>query len=315
MFTSHRFLRPGKGRVRNLTKSTCIALVLATAPIPGALTATPALADLIDADRFGSGTYRVVWSARMRGLSEAVASAGCRIDSGIETAQAQEDLMKATETFSQILAGLRFGDVSLGMPGEEVRGRTIMSLDATDAAWTPIAEAAATLSADAGASTSAAMIAENYPALVEETEALVALIKEQYTDTQRLLKSDALVLNFAARQRTLAYRLTRKMCEAAGGSADALAELSTSVDQFEQTMFALRDGFPAAGINPPPSDTVRDSLIEVLDVWQARRAVFDSTLAGQAPSADDVAQAAELAAELSTMMNVTILLYVEDYVS
>ena len=154
-------------------------------------------------------------------------------------------------------------------------------------------------------------ISKGFADLFEQTVVSASVVAGQYTDPQQLLQSDATVLNFAVRQRALAYRMTREMCELATGTAneETQKKLAESVNLFQQTLIALRDGFPEVGINPPPSDAVRDSLVATFDLWQAKRSIFDKALSGQTPSSDDVNAAAELTSQLSVGMNNTITLY------
>ena len=171
--------------------------------------------------------------------------------------------------------------------------------------------AAQKLASGTGTNADAATIDQGFADLFEQTEQLAAVVAGQYTDPSQLLQSDATVLNFAVRQRALAYRMTRAMCQLAtdAASADTQQELATSVDQFQQTLLALRDGFPAAGINPPPNDAVRASLESTYQIWQEQRGIFDAALAGQTPTPEDVDAAAALAETLSVAMNNTITLY------
>ena len=101
------------------------------------------------------------------------------------------------------------------------------------------------------------------------------------------------------------------MCELATGTGDETTaeELATTVDLFERTLLALRDGFPQAGINPPPNEQVSNSLNTTLELWNANRGLFNAVLAGQTPTADDVSRAAALTRDLNASMNNTITLY------
>ena len=74
-------------------------------------------------------------------------------------------------------------------------------------------------------------------------------------------------------------------------------------------MIALRDGFPGAGINPPPNDAVRESLEATYALWQEQRGVFDAAIGGQRPTPETVSAAASLSNALSVAMNNTITLY------
>jgi hypothetical protein len=197
------------------------------------------------------------------------------------------------------------------MPGAERSSRTLKILSETADLWAPLQDAAAKLASGSGTAADAATIHDGFADLFTQTETMAAAVSGQYADPQQLLQSDATVLNFAVRQRALAYRMTRAMCELATGTATEQTsdELATSVKLFEQTLIALRDGFPAAGINPPPTDAVRASLEATFEIWQGQRGIFDAALAGQTPTTESVVASAELAEALSVAMNNTITLY------
>ena len=294
-----------------ITKTICFALAVTTIPAVGILSATPASAQAGDQLLYNGGKARVNRSASLRSLTEAVASASCRVNGGIDTEATREELTASRDEFGTIIDGLVNGSAILGMPGAEERGRTLKALSETSAKWAPLNIAAERLSSGSGAGADAMIISDGYKDLFVQTENLAAAISGQYADPQQLLQSDATVLNFAVRQRALAYRMTRAMCELATGTASAETqdELATAVNLFQQTLIALRDGFPGAGINPPPNDAVRASLETTSQIWQEQRGIFDAALAGQTPSADDVMAAAELSQTLSVAMNNTITLY------
>lgn len=296
---------------KGISRMLCLSLAVASLSTAGATIGTPVSAQSIDQSLYTGGKARVNRSASLRTLTEAVASAGCRVNGGIDHDAAQTDLALARDDFSRIIDGLTNGSAALGMPGAESRGRTLNALSETASLWEPIAAAAASLASGTDTPANATTIRTGYAGLFDQTEQLAAVISGQYADPQALLQSDATVLNFAVRQRALAYRMTRAMCELATstGSDATQQELQSSVDLFEQTMIALRDGFAAAGINPPPNDTVRESLEATYATWRANRALFDATLAGETPSAADVAAAASLSKELSRGMNNAITLY------
>lgn len=297
--------------MRNVSKAACMALAVAAAPSIGIFSADPVSAQDFDPSLYNGGKARVNRSASLRSLTEAVASASCRVSGGIGTDVAKEDLSYARQDFDTIMDGLINGSAALGMPGAESRARTINTLNDTVVLWQPLDTAAANLASGSGAGADASTINAGYVQLFDQTELLAAVVSGQYADPQQLLQSDATVLNFAVRQRALAYRMTRAMCELATGTgtADTQEELATSVDLFERTLVALRDGFPGAGINPPPTDAVKDSLVSTFALWQDQRSVFDTALAGQTPSADDVNAAAALSEKLSVAMNNTVTLY------
>ncbi|WP_159086948.1 type IV pili methyl-accepting chemotaxis transducer N-terminal domain-containing protein [Loktanella sp. Alg231-35] len=286
----------------------CAALGLA----PAALTLTATSAD---AQQFSDALYdgakaRVNRSASLRSLSEAVASASCQIGANFNVDAAESHLATYQDDFTRILDGLENGSAILGMPGEERRMRTLNTIQQTSASWAPMDVAAENL-LNGGNSADAQTIRQSYADLFEQTVQLAAVISGQYADPQQLLQSDATVLNFAVRQRALGYRMARATCELASGTSggETLEELATTVDLFERSLIALRDGFPAVGINPPPNEAVANSLAATYELWVANRGMFDSALAGVVPTEADVIAATDLSQELSVAMNNTITLY------
>lgn len=294
-----------------MPKALCMTLTVAATASVGIFAAEPASAQKIDQSLYDGGKARVSRSASLRSLTESIASSSCRVNGNIGIEKAQEELSSARESFVRIIDGLVNGSPALGMPGEEKQARTLRALQSTAEMWAPLDAAAQNLLSGSGSSADAATIAGGFADLFEQTEQTAAVVAGAYTDPTQLLQSDATVLNFAIRQRALAYRMTRAMCELATGtgSAETQEELKATIDFFQQTLLALRDGFPGAGINPPPNDAVRASLDSTYQIWQETRGVFDAALAGQTPSADDVVASAELSEVLSVAMNNTITLY------
>lgn len=295
----------------DLSKTACLALAITAAPAAFVFQATPAAAQSTAQSLYNGGKARVNRSASLRSLTEAVASASCRVNGGIGTEVAETELGSARDDFTSIIDGLANGNPALGMPGAEERARTINALSETSSMWAPLDMAARNLATGAGTTPDAVLIGAGYADLFEQTVQLAAVVSGQYSDPQELLQSDATVLNFAGRQRALAHRMTRAMCELATATGDAATrqKLAETVDLFERSLVALRDGFPGAGINPPPNDAIRDSLSATFELWRSQRAMFDAAVAGQTPEPADVNTAAGLSQTLSKQMNNTITLY------
>lgn len=294
-----------------IAKMVCMSVLAMSAASPLVFTATPAAAQLAGDSVYDGGKARVSRSANLRSLSEAVASASCRVSAGINAASAENELRSFREDFDAILKGLENGSAILGMPGAETRNRTLNAIRATAASWAPLDEATENLLSGGATDADAETIRQSYAALFDQTVILAADVSGQYSDPQQLLQSDATILNFAVRQRALAHRMTRATCELATGTANDQTrdELATTVDLFERSLVALREGFPDAGINPPPNDAVQSSLDATYTLWQANRGIFDAVLAGGTPTAADVEAASALSNDLSVGMNNSITLY------
>lgn len=285
--------------------------IAATAPHLGIVDPGQATAQSIDASLDTGGKARVNRSASLRSLTEAVASASCRVNGGIDVETASAELASSRQDFDRIINGLINGDPALGMPSAENRARSLEELRTTTSMWEPLNVAAERLATNPGSAADAEVIDQGFADLFDQTVKLATVISGQYANPQQLLQSDATVLNFAIRQKALAYRMTRAMCELSTGltSQDASEDLKSSVELFEQTLLALRDGFPAAGINPPPNKQVHERLDATFAFWNEQRGVFDAALSGEVPSQDNVASAAQLTDALTVAMNNTITLY------
>ncbi len=269
-----------------------------------------AQAQVFDPDLYEGGKARVYLASSLRSLSEAVTATSCRLNAGIDTSAAQDDLKIIRSDFNGILTGLMEGDTALGIPTPETNGRNLQLLTSVIQTWRPIATATQAMLAG-GSGADDAAVRQNYRELFDLTVILASDISGVYSDPQELLQSDATVLNFATRQETFANRMTRTMCGLAVGATDlgTVEELAETIDLFERSLIALRDGFPDAGINPPPNDAVKNSLSATYDMWAARKDVFDAALAGETVTPDMVVEANALTQDLSVAMNNTITLY------
>lgn len=293
-----------------LIATTCTAIL--ALGISAGLNVTSATAEgLIDSALYDGGKARVNRSAELRTLTEAKASASCRLDAGIDPDTSRADLASVRENFDAIIAGLKNGNAALGMPSSESRARTLRQIDATADIWMPMEAAANRMLNGTASDTDAELISQAYGDLSEQTTALATEVSGQYSNPIELLQSDATVLNFAVRQRELAFRMTRALCELATDTGDdeTFNELKSSVELFELSLVALRDGFPEVGIQPPPNEAVKNSLIQTYDIWQSGQSIFSNTLAGQTPNAEDVIASVALAKELSVEMQNAITLY------
>jgi hypothetical protein len=296
-------LSKSRARISALTTTACIALV--------SLGATSASAQSQDAALYDGGKARVNRALGLRALTESVASASCRFDAGIEAETAGYDLQHVHDSFDAILNGLEHGDRTLGMPGVEATPRILHAVESTHAVWDPMEHAALAMLAGTATDADAATIRNSHAALFEQTTNLAADVSGKYTNPQELLQSDATVLNFAGRQSALAQRMTRTVCELASGTSsdETLGELIATVDLFDLSLVALRDGFPAAGVNPPPNDVVKSSLQSTYAIWEANRGIYDAIKAGGTATAADVTASNALTEDLSVGMNNAITLY------
>ena len=295
-----------------ITSKTHRKLFTATATIAlMGLSATPVAANSLIAEQYDGGKSRVNRAFALRGVTEAFASAACRYDGNYDIETARYDLQHVHDNFEAVLHGLEHGDRALGMPGEETSPRILQAIAKTHELWDPMEEASRHMLEGTSTPKEVAIITEGYHDLFEQTDIMAADVSGEYTNPQELLQSDATILNFAGRQRMLAQRMTRAVCELASDvHVDvAISELTATVDMFDLSLVALRDGYPAAGVNPPPNETVKKSLEDAYALWQANRGIYDTILSGTHATADDVAASNAMTRELMVSMNNVITLY------
>ena len=279
-----------------------VALALAAAAMPD-----PALAQ---GDLYDGGKARVNLAAKLRSLSEEVASAACRLDAGIGSEAARADLEKAMTAFQAILAGLRDGDTVLGIPTPETASQNLRSIGAVNDAWAPIETAAARMAAGASGD-EIAVVSGSFRDLLERAIELTARISGYYSNPQELLQADAITLDYMARQAMFLSRMNRAMCGLSTGTAalGSAEELLETVQLFDLSLAALRDGFPSAGITPPRSDAVRATLETAYEAWSAKKPIFDAAIAGGAVAPEAVIEAVALSKDLAVAMNNAITLH------
>jgi hypothetical protein len=261
--------------------------------------------------KFDGSKARVNLSNKLLMLSQEIGSASCRINAGLAPEQARQDLAAARQTFNTIIDGLENGGPALGIPSGENSRFVLDSIERVKQVWAPVDTAADALLSGGNVAQAAAMIGETNLDLLEATNILASDISGKYSNPHELTQSDAMSLHFAGRQRMLGHRMAKEVCGIATGAtgygtADALKQ---TVDLYDISLRALRDGMPNAGINPPPNEVIRSELSSVDDVWQANVLALTGFAASEKPSPDNVVRVSNLSSELMLDMDNVVTLY------
>ena len=278
--------------------------------------AAPPFADDLAAQTFDGAQARITEAANLIYLTEAVAAKGCFAMTDTTLTAAQTELDAHRTEFSAVLAALEFGSEVHGIPYAERRALTIQELHAVAAFWAPLDTAAKSIADGNGAEADFAVIRDARSTLNGQVNDLAVTFEEKYTTSQEVLLSEATVLKYAVRQRMLAYAMSRSLCDIIRGDTDTAAareELAANADLFHNTLLALRDGFPAAGINAPPNSAVTERLVATYDIWMEKRAIFEAVAQGDTPGLQDLAPAAAFSRALSDGMEDTVILYKEAF--
>ena len=294
----------GLARTGRFLGAASVAALMATAISP-----TGAIAQVDQADTYSGGKSRVNNSAKLRAMSEGMVAASCRLAAGITPDAASASLATMQSDYNTILAGLETGSAALGMPGEEKASAVLKSIWAVKEDWEPMdAAITAMLNGDMG---NAGVVGAGRGALFDHAVILASDVSGAYSDPQELLQADAITFNFIGRQRELANSMSRMICEMATntGTESTRDGLQQAVSLFDASLNALREGFPNAGISPPPNDAVKGSLDQMAALWAQEKPSFDAVLGGAAVTEADVVRTAEMVDALSVIINNTVTLY------
>ena len=277
------------------------------------LTATLALASPASANEGSNdgSKARVNLSARLRSLTEDVAASACRVHSGVAADDARDKLQAVKTTYETILKGLVESDPRLGIPTVETNNSVIRALRGVKEIWEPIAEASDRIISGGGSAADIELIASTHRELLDRTETLTAVVSGVYSDPIDLLQRDAITLNFLGRQRSLATRFARTSCGIYAGSEDigTRDEMVEAIQTFEQSFTALINGFPAAGVSPPPSELVKAVLSDSKSRWDGMRASLLAKMEDGAAIQDAAAEFAQVGDSFVAEINNAITLY------
>ncbi|MCK0118931.1 type IV pili methyl-accepting chemotaxis transducer N-terminal domain-containing protein [Loktanella sp. F6476L] len=279
--------------LNKLSTGTRALSALSLALLASAAFVPTAHAQSISEDSYSGSKARVNQSAKLRTYSEEVAAATCRVANDLDPEAASEDLTRIRSNVTAILAGLRDGDPALGIPSGETSSSGIKSIAAVNEIWTQIDAAAAKITDNHGDTESLNLVATSFAELSERTSVLASDISGAHSDPLELLQGDAITLNFVGRQTTLLDQMDRIVCGMATGNAafGTAEDLTASIELFELSLNALRNGYSDAGIAPPPNDAVAQSLEEVHKHWIEEKAILEDIVVngGTAESVVEVA--------------------------
>lgn len=235
---------------------------------------------------------RINFSGKLRMLSQRIPSAACHLANGIETEGASKLLVGATAEFEKILTGLEFGDADLKIVGQEQRRKTVAQIHALRDRWTPVQAAAqAMISGDIGQGNLDVILGQNMDVL-DAAKLLVSELVGQYSDPSAMLQADSILIDIAGRQRMLTQKMSKEACilQSNTGDTQAAAALTGTMQMFEVSLMALRNGMPEAGIKAPPNDEIRAGLDVVIANWTDVKPALEASLAGSDMSRDEKAE-------------------------
>ncbi|GFE64446.1 type IV pili methyl-accepting chemotaxis transducer N-terminal domain-containing protein [Litoreibacter roseus] len=233
---------------------------------------------------------RINFAGKLRMLSQRISASACYYVNGVGGDGSRSALTTSTAEFEKIVKALQYGDESIGIIGPEERRKTLVQIEKLQAVWGPIKTASEAILEGDDHQANILHIAENNMPLLDEAKLLVSEIVGQYSNPAEMLQSDAMLIDISGRQRMLTQKMSKESCGIstkinAMGSADAL---TGTMNMFETSLIALKDGFPNAGINPPPTDEIQAGLDVVYEDWTTAKAKLETVVAGGQLSVDQM---------------------------
>ncbi len=254
-------------------------------------------------------TERVNFSGKLRMLSQRVAAAACNYSAGIDADNSLKILVGAQSEFQKITRGLEFGDADLRMKGEEKRRKTLKALNDINEEWSGMSLAIDNLVQGIDVDTNLAYISTHNMQLLARAKHLVSELSGQYSDPTAMLQADAMLVDVSGRQRMLTQKMSKESCQVWNGDAESAKSLAGTMQMFEVSLMALRNGMDAAGIKAAPTDDIMYGLDDIIGDWEKLKPVLEQATSNV--SVDDQVRE-EVFANLNTMlkeMNAVVGLY------
>jgi len=234
-------------------------------------------------------SQRIDLSGKLRMLSQRIPAAACALRSGVAPDESRALLENSVNEFNAILFALEFGNDDMGVFGAEERPRTLRVIQEVHAKFDPI-QTALNATADGVPSDEAIQIlADQNGAVLEMAKLLVVEISGQYSNPVALLQSDAMAIDIAGRQRMLTQKVSKDVCQIATGvnPTSSREALSGTVQIFEASLGALRNGMESVGLEQPPTEEIAAGLDRVQADWMEVKAHIDAVDAGEAISDEE----------------------------
>lgn len=239
--------------------------------------------DVLVAGSDSDGADRIRYSNHLTMLTQRVAAASCALTSDVAIEESHYHLEEAMHEIDIILAALRDGNEKLHIFGPEKKKRTLHDIAALDEEWQETHGAVESVLADGHDVESAHIIDDHNLSLLEKAQDLASDISSQYTHPYELTQSQAMLITIAGRQRMLTQKMAKDACEIWTGyhAEEGRADLEATMVIYENSINALKDGMPAAGIIAAPTPAIAKDLDILLSRWNILKGNLNLLLAGE----------------------------------
>ncbi len=226
---------------------------------------------------------RIRYSDRLSMLTQRVAAASCAVSSDVAVDESHYYLEESMHEIDIILEALRDGNDALHIVGPEKNKIVLHDIAELSAEWEETHGAVEAVLANGSDVDSAHIIDDHNLSLLEKSSHLAADILGRYANPFELTQSDAMLISIAGRQRMLTQKMAKDACEVWTGyhAEEGRADLAESMEVFENSLVALRDGMPAVGIQAAPTPEILADLNSILDRWSILKGNLELLLDGE----------------------------------
>lgn len=254
------------------------------------------------------GAARINNAGKTRALSQRIPAVTCVLVYSNDPETMRPYLATAIGKFDKIITALRDGNPDMKIMGAEKKRRILQQLDALSTMWEPFRAAAKNVEAGEKIEESMAFIAENNMALLTQAKLLVAEVAAEYANPVETTKAEEQLINFSGRQRMLTQKIAKESCGVVTGN-DAFGHIddfNKTVSLYELTLQALRDGMPAVGVSPPPTEKIKGNLEKALGDWQEIKDILSKVTGKDSVDSDTIKHLFDLLeTKLQTMNKIT----------
>ncbi len=231
---------------------------------------------------------RINFSGKLRMLSQRIAASACHFAEGVDPNASSALLAKDTAEFEKILNALEHGDDDLSIKGVEKRRKTLAKIETVKEQWAAMKSSAEAIANGDNSETHLNVVVSSNTELLKKAAILVTELVGQYSNPAEMVQADSMVIDIAGRQRMLSQKISKESCLLASHheNENTRSNLEKSMQVFEASLYALRNGMPSAGVKGPPTKEIAAGLELVNEDWMSVKPTLLEILAGTEVSID-----------------------------
>ncbi len=228
----------------------------------------------------GNAEERVRTSVKIKMRAQSMSADSCHLQVGVNEGELATPFDAQIAEFEKYVSALINGDDSLNIPTAEDHRKTLHAASLVTEAWAPFKVAAMGFVEGTGGVDEASLMLEANYDLVHHGHNFTAQIVRQYANPAAATFADLLTIVIATRQGMLSQKMSKESCMVSFKGGDAAEKLAETMVVYENTLFALRDGLPAAGIAAAPTKEIKAGLTEAAEQWMAVKPILQQIADG-----------------------------------